>query len=77
MIRKDISILHSNIQCLTSVDTPAIDRCLEIKEQLQLKCIACVYYQAIHCKAIDLKWRYPDRHNDCVRGVPEETLNIF
>ena len=64
-------ILHSNIQYLKSADSPAtemstvitvLDRCLKIKEQLRLKYIVCVFDQAIYCKAMELKWRYPDKY---------------
>ena len=66
-------ILHSNIQYLTSIDSPAaeisttvLDRCLKIKEQLRLKYTVCVFDQAIYCKAMELKWRYPDKYKDCI-----------
>ena len=68
-------ILRSNIQHLTSIDSPAtemstvitlLDRCLKIKEQLRLKYIVCVFDQAIYCKALELKWRYPDKYKDCI-----------
>ena len=75
LIRNEMPILHSNIQYLTSVDSPAtemstvitvLDRCLKIKEQLRLKYIVCVFDQAIYCKAMELKSRYPDKYKDCV-----------
>ena len=75
LIRNEMPILHSNIQYLTSIDSPAtemstvitvLDRSLKIKDQLRLKYIVCVFEQAIYCKAIELKWRYPDKYKDCI-----------
>ena len=75
LIRNEMPILSSNIQYLTSIDSPAtemctvitvLDRCLKIKEQLRLNYIVCVFDQAIYCKAMELKWRYPDKYKDCI-----------
>ena len=75
LIRNEMPILHSNIQYLTSIDSPAtemstvitvLDCCLKIKEQLRSKYIVCAFDQAIYCKAIELKWRYPDKYKDCI-----------
>ena len=46
-----------------------IDYCLKVKEELRLKYIVCVFNQAINCKAMELKWQYPDMHSDCVKIV--------
>ena len=43
-----------------------LDRCLKIKEQLRLNYIACVFDQAISCNAMELKWRYPDKHKGSI-----------
>ena len=43
-----------------------LDRCLKIKEQLRLNYIVCVFDQGIYCKAMELKWRYPDKYKDCI-----------
>ena len=43
-----------------------LDRCLKIKVQLRLNYIVCVFDQAIYCKAMELKWRYPDKYKDCI-----------
>ena len=68
-------ILSSNIQYLTSTDLSAtemctvvtvFDRCLKIKEQLRLNNIVCVFDQAIYCKAMEMKWRYPEKYKDCI-----------
>ena len=75
LIRNEMPILSSNIQYLTSIDSPAtemctvitvLDRCLKIKEQLRLSYIVCVFDLAIYCKAMELKWRYPDKYKDCI-----------
>ena len=75
LIRNEMPILSSNIQYLTSIDSPAtemctvitvLDRCLKIKEQLRLNYIVCVFDQAIYCKAMELKWKYPDKYKDCI-----------
>ena len=42
------------------------DHCLKIKEQLRLNYIVCVFDQAIYCKAMELKWRYPEKYKDCI-----------
>ena len=64
-------ILSSNMQFLTSTDSLAtemctvitvLDRCLKIKEQLRLNYTVCVFDQAIHYKALEQKWGYPDRY---------------
>ena len=63
-IRNEMPILSSNIQYLTSIDSPAtemctviavLDCCLKIKGQLRLNYIVCVFHQAIYCKAMELK----------------------
>ena len=68
-------ILSGNIQYLTSTDSSAkemctvttvLDYCLKIKEQLRLNYIVCVFDQGIYCKAMELKWRYPDKYKDCI-----------
>ena len=75
LIRNEMPILYSNIQYLTSIDLTAtemstvitvLDRCMKIKEQLRLKYIVCVFDRAIYCKAMGLKWRYPDNYKDCI-----------
>ena len=75
LIRNEMPILSSNIQYLTSIDSSAtemctvitvLDHCLKIKEQLRLNYIVCVFDQAIYCKAMELKWRYPDKYKDCI-----------
>ena len=75
LIKNKIPIFHSNILVIQAACAPAtemntfvtmLDRCMKMKEHLQLKCIVCVFDQAINCKAIELKWRYPDRYNDCL-----------
>ena len=64
-------ILSSNMQFLTSTDSLAtemctvvtvLDRCLKIKEQLRLNYTVCVFDQAIYYKALEQKWRYPDKY---------------
>ena len=75
LVRNEMPILSNNIQHLISIDSPAtemspaitmFDRCLKIKGQLRLNYIVCVFGQAIYCKTMELKWRYPDRYKDCI-----------
>ena len=28
--------------------------------------VVCVFDQAVYCKAMELKWRYPDKYKDCI-----------
>ena len=42
------------------------DRCMNIKEQLRLNYIFCVFDQAIYSKVMELKRRYPDKYRDCI-----------
>ena len=42
-----------------------LDRYLKIKAQLRLDYIVCVFDQAIYCKAMELKRRYPVKYKDC------------
>ena len=68
-------LIRNEMLFLASVDSPAtemstvitvLDRYLKIKEQLRLKYIVCLFDRAIYCKAMELKWRYPDKYKDCV-----------
>ena len=43
-----------------------MERCLAIKERLKLKSIACVFDQAMHAKAVEIKWKKMDQFKDCV-----------
>ena len=43
-----------------------LERCLKIKEKLNLKLIVCVFAQAIYCKAMEIKWKEPEKFAPCV-----------
>ena len=43
-----------------------MSRALSIIESLHLMSIACVFDQAIHCKACEIKWRELEKFRNCV-----------
>ena len=75
VIRENIPILQSSVGYMDCIDSPAtdistiytiMDRCLTIIGKLKLNSIVCVFDQAIYSKAVEIKWKKPDKFSPCV-----------
>ena len=74
-IRNGILVVKSSIRYLDSIDLPAteistvyeiLDKCLKIKEKLNLAVLVCVFDQAIFAKAVEIKWKHPEKYENCI-----------
>ena len=74
-IRNNQTQTNANISYLQSIDAPAtemstiyeiLDRCLAIKEKLNLDVIVCVFDQAMYAKAVEIKWKDPIKYKSCI-----------
>ena len=74
-IRNNLAVVKTSVGYLDSIDAPAteistvyhvLQRCLKIKDSLNIQCIICVFDQAIYCKAMEIKWKHPDQFKDCI-----------
>ena len=72
-LNKNLTVKPSNIGYLDHLDVPAtemftiyfmMERSLFIKDQLQLKSVICVYYQAIYAKVHRIKCKEPANFKD-------------
>ena len=72
-LHKNKFITHSNVGYLDCLDVPAtvmstiyymIERSLQIKVQLNVKSIVCVYDQAIYAKAYQMKCKEQEKFQD-------------
>ena len=72
-LHKNVSIKPSNVGYLDCLNAPAtemstiyhmMDRALQIKSQLNLQSIVCVYDQAIYAKAYQIKCKEPIKFQD-------------
>lgn len=43
-----------------------LNKCLKVKEKLILNVIICVFDKAIYSKAVEIKWKYPERFQSCI-----------
>ena len=43
-----------------------LERCMKIKDSLNLQTIACVFDQAIYCKVMEIKWKHTEKFNSCL-----------
>ena len=72
-LHKNKFIIHSNVGYLDCLDAPAtamctiyymMERSLQIKDQLNLKSIVCIYDQAIYAKAYQIKCKEHEKFQD-------------
>ena len=68
-------VKDTSIGYLDCTDAPATDiytvyhileRCLQIKDALNLQTVVCVFDQAIYCKVMEIKWKQPERCQSCI-----------
>ena len=68
-------VKDTSIGYLDCIDAPATDlstvyhileRCLQIKDALNLQTVVCVFDQAIYCKVMEIKWKQPERFQSCI-----------
>ena len=72
-LHKNKFIIHSNVGYLDCLDAPAtamctiyymMERSLQIKDQLNLKSVVCVYDQAIQAKAYQISCKEQEKFQD-------------
>ena len=68
-------VKDASIGYLDCIDSPATDistvyhileRCLRIKDALNLQTVVCVFDQAIYYKVMEIKWKQPERFQSCI-----------
>ena len=74
-VRDEIVLMESTVHYLDCIDAPAtetatiqevMERALKMKDALKLQEIVCVFDQSIFAKAAEIKWKNPEKYNDCV-----------
>ena len=75
MISQNEIVLKSMVHYMECIDAPATDistinevleRALKMKEHMSLSCIVCVFDQSMFAKAVEIKWKEPEKFKHCV-----------
>ena len=74
-VRNDVAVVSTAIGYLDCINASAseistihqvLQRCLKIKESLNLSSMVCVFDEAIYAKAVEIKWKQPEIFKSCV-----------
>jgi len=74
-VRSEHIVAADNIAYLTPIDGPAtslstvwevLNRSMQIRNQLNLPAVACVFDQALYAKAAEIVWSHPDKFSGIV-----------
>ena len=75
LIRDNIPIFATSVGYLDCIDASAaeittiyyvMERCLKIKESLNISSIICIFDQLFYCKAVEIQWKDQEKFASCV-----------
>ena len=75
LVHNNTLIMKTSVGYLDSINEPAtetstiyevMNRALSIVDSLHLTSIVCVFDQAIYSKAVEIKWKEPEKFRSCV-----------